>query len=124
MARRIWLASYRGRVYCTAGRPNTCNNLRLLQADPEMDFNTPALARATDQINEILAELRSDAPEGHHLAAIDTYQGLLLAYAEAIPRPDDISEYVRAESPEEVVRATLGLRDGEATSKGAAPSSV
>ena len=31
--RRIWLYGAGNRMFCCAGRPNTCNNLSLLQAE-------------------------------------------------------------------------------------------
>jgi hypothetical protein len=109
MARHIWLATYGKQVYCVRGRPNTCNNLRILEADENRNFHPPELVRATDQINAILTELRPQAPPDRHLALIDTNVGLLLIWAEAMERPDDISGYVTAQSPQEEITATLGL---------------
>jgi hypothetical protein len=113
MARHIWLATYGKQLYCVRGRPNTCHNLRILEADVNGTFHPPELARATDQINAILTELRPQAPTDQHLALIDTNVGLLLVWAEATERPDDISGYVSAQSPQEEIDATLGLKGGE-----------
>jgi hypothetical protein len=107
MARRIWLWGS-SRVYCCSGRPNTCNNVSLLQAEAS-EFRGGELAEATEQINQILDGLRGQEPEGKHLALIDTSLGLLLVWAEAIERPDDISQYVRAESPEDEIREALRI---------------
>ena len=109
MAKRIWLASYGTHVYCCSGRPHSCHNLRLLEAEENDDFHPPELVRATDQINEILTELRPQAPPDRHLALVDTNVGLLLIWAEGIERPDDISPYVTAQSPQEEINAALGL---------------
>jgi hypothetical protein len=108
--RRIWLATHQGRVYCCSGRPNTCNNLSLLSAE-ESQFHDDKLSRATAEVNDLFARLHAEAPAGTHLALIDTTFGLLLAWVEGIDRPDDISEFVRAESPEEEIRQALGLED-------------
>jgi hypothetical protein len=113
MAKRIWLASYGKHVYCCSGRPHSCHNLRLLEADANDDSHPPELVRATDQINEILTELRPQAPAEHHLALIDANVGLLLVWAEKIERPDDLSPYVTAESPQEEINAALGLTGGD-----------
>jgi hypothetical protein len=118
MAKRIWLCQRKKKVYCCSGRPNTCNNLKLLQAEDSY-FHDEALIEATDRINAILAEVRDSAPPGEHLAMIDTTKGLLLAWAEAIEPPDDLSPYVTADSPEEDIEDALGLEDEPALKTGA-----
>jgi len=118
MARRIWLCERKKKVYCCRGRPNTCNNLRLLQAE-DSPFHDEVLIGATDRINAILDEVRDAAPEGLHLAAIDTTTGLLLVWVEAIEPPDDLSPYVTADSPEDVIEDALGLEDEAALKTGA-----
>src|SRR5215213_9675177 len=114
MARRIWLARYGSRVYCCSGRPNTCNNLRLLQA-AESGFHDQRLKEGTERINEILAELRDAPPEGAHLALIDTNEGLLLVWATGIDRPDDLTDYTWHQSPQEEIRSVLGIDEAVAS---------
>jgi hypothetical protein len=113
MARHIWLTTYGKHVYCVRGRPNTCNNLRILDAEENADFHPPALVEATGEINAILRRLREDAPPDRRLALIDTNVGLLLVWVEATERPDDISRYVTAQSPQEEIDAALGLKRGK-----------
>ena len=111
--RRIWLYGARNHMFCCAGRPNTCNNLSLLQATAS-EFHDSRLQDATDEVNRIFAGLQSDASEGRHLALLDTSLGLLLAWAEAIERPSDISDYVTAWSDEREIREALGIPATEA----------
>jgi hypothetical protein len=111
--RRIWLYGAGRHMFCCAGRPNTCNNLSLLQAEAS-EFHDSRLQEATDQVNRIFAGLQSQAPEGHHLALLDTSLGLLLAWAEESERPDDLTPYVSADSAEGAIRDALGL-GGEAS---------
>lgn len=113
--KRIWLARYGNQVFCCAGRPNTCNNLRLLKAE-ESEFHDEAVIEATSRINAILAELKPRAPENHHLALLDTSLGLCLVWAKRIERPDDLSGFVRATSTErEITRALRLVREPETT---------
>jgi hypothetical protein len=112
--RRIWLYGGQQNMSCCLGRPNTCHNLSLLHAH-ESDFYPDALDRATNQLNELFAQLNADAPEGQHLALIDTSLGPMLVYAKAIERPADISGYVTAWSDESEIREALGLRPAEAS---------
>jgi len=111
---RIWLCGTARHMLCCAGRPNTCNNLSLLEAEPS-EFHDSRLREATAQVNRIFAGLQADAPQGQHLALIDTSLGLLLVWAEATvtPPPDD-APYVSADSEEDAIRGTLGLDSGGA----------
>src|SRR5687767_8882921 len=89
MGRRIWLGKSGRHILCVSGRPNTCNNFTLLVAE-QSDFYTEPLQGATEEINAILARVREQAPDGLHLALIDTRDGLLFVWAEAAERPGDI----------------------------------
>jgi hypothetical protein len=106
--RRIWL----GGGDCCRGRPDTCQNARLLPAH-ESDFHDERLIEATRRINEIFKQL-GEPPPGRHLAFADTGFGFVLIWARGIDRPDDISEFVRYESPDEEIRQALGLHDESA----------
>jgi hypothetical protein len=108
--RRIWLAEHHHQVFCCRGRPNTCNNLSLLDAE-KSPFHDDALIQATGEINEIFTRLREQAPVDHHLALIDTGLGLLLVWAQATDRPDNVRAFVRYESPEDEKAQALGLKD-------------
>ena len=111
MAKRIWLCETKKKVYCCKGRPNTCNNLQLLQAE-ESFFHDETLIGATSRINAILAEVREYAPTDQHLALIDTTtKGVLLVWAEAIERPDDLGPYVTPFSPEDEIERALGIEE-------------
>ena len=114
MAKRMWLVKDKRpkALWCCSGPPYNCENLRLLQAE-ESHLHDRALIRATDRINAILDEVRQQAPDGHHLALIDTTMGLLLVWAEAMERPDDLRPYVSSESPPEQIRRALGLQVDE-----------
>jgi hypothetical protein len=120
MARnRLWFAGRRKHPKCCDGTPDSdvCHDLSLLQAE-ESEFYDRRLIDATDQINEIFRRLEERTPEDRHLALLNTGIGLLLVWAEAVRRPNDISRFVTYRSPEGEIREALGITDGPVT-KGA-----
>jgi hypothetical protein len=113
---RIWFAGGRTHPKCCDGAPDSdvCHDLRLLEAE-ESDFHDRRLIDATEAINEIFMRLDERPPPDRHLALLNTGLGLLLVWAEAVPRPDDISQFVTYRSPAEEIREALGLVDEPAT---------
>ena len=96
---------------CYRGPPDddVCHNLSFLRAE-ESAFHNQALIDATERINAIFRRLRRQAPDGTHLALINTSLGLLLIWAvEATGPPGE--RIVTYRSPEEEIREALGLVD-------------
>jgi hypothetical protein len=110
---RIWFAGGRTHPKCCDGAPDSdvCHDLRLLEAE-ESDFHDRRLIDATEAINEIFMRLDERPPPDRHLALLNTGLGLLLVWAEAVPRPDDISQSSRTGVP----RRRYGKRSGSWTS--------
>jgi hypothetical protein len=120
MARnRLWYAGGKKHPKCCDGHPDSdvCHDLSFLEAN-RSNFHDRRLIDATEEINKIFMRLEERPPDGRHLALLNTGLGLLLVWAEAVTRPDDISDCVTYRSPAEEIRDALGLKD-EYVTKGA-----
>jgi hypothetical protein len=98
-------AAFSGEIGCVDG--GNYFHAEMLRAK-ESNFHDAALAKATSQINEILASI--DVPEdGRALALLHTPYGSMLAWVRHdLKIPDDA---VTADSPKEAHYAELGLID-------------
>src|SRR4051812_10235441 len=102
---RMWVFT-QGKLKCCAGPPDTCHRAEFVEVD-DSAFFTEELRAATRRINATLDKISGAAPEGTHLAIIETPDGLLLAWAEF----DDelLADAVTSNSDPDKIVATLGL---------------
>ena len=112
-----WKAGeYRGEVWCVGARDHHCHNWSLFLAD-DSAFHNARLRDASNRINEILSDLRREAPNGRSLVLLSTSlederggHGLLLAYAQTRDDPPPGEKYVTYDSEEDDIRRALQIR--------------
>ena len=103
--RQCGYGEFSGDLGCTDG--SSCFHAGLLKAS-ESKFHDAALAKATSQINEIIASVPKDA-SGRQLSFLHTPYGTMLAWVRHdVDVPKDA---VKASSPKDQVAKSLGLID-------------
>ncbi|MDI1240494.1 MAG: hypothetical protein PSX80_01070 [bacterium] len=103
--RQCGYGEFAGDLGCTDG--GSCFHAEMLQAK-ESRFHDATLAKATSQINEIIASIPDD-PDGRQLSFLHTPFGTMLAWVRHdVEVPE---EAVRADSSPDQVISSLGLLD-------------